>query len=302
MQETYIKEDAECIFIGNLEAVKFDDDGVHVKKEFRTEQVLDWTPACDMDWPGAPNAQKAPSLPFPFTANELAAVMLDGVGSGLVDVYGLWDVGPDEEVLDSLGDRGRMAREALLGAYAAYRAAESVVGECDKTLDALVQQLGGEYQKNLQEANKKEHVHAKRFPRDEQGKLIPNVAGGKKYITDEEYWARRARAKASVADLLKALRAAQKQADQQWAKWRKAMVKQLLQPPQDASLVPTGGQHWPPERIAKVQAYRDAYGTGATAAYFNISTSLVKRKTASKNPRQKAANLNSVWGNRNTKG
>jgi len=62
------------------------DDGVYVKNVYLAsdpaEQAFTWTPACEMDWPGAPDPLTAPSLPIPFTAKHLAAFMLDAVGYG----------------------------------------------------------------------------------------------------------------------------------------------------------------------------------------------------------------------------
>lgn len=60
------------------------DDGIYPSDEFREGSphgaVLDWTPADEMDWQGSPNPDGAPVLPIPFTANQLAACMLDGAG------------------------------------------------------------------------------------------------------------------------------------------------------------------------------------------------------------------------------
>ncbi|MBP8229357.1 MAG: hypothetical protein KAX62_03780, partial [Xylophilus sp.] len=42
--------------------------GIFLNEEFRAlsprDTVFDWTPAYDMDWPGAPNPMTAPLLPI----------------------------------------------------------------------------------------------------------------------------------------------------------------------------------------------------------------------------------------------
>lgn len=267
--------------------VRFEENGVFPNTEtevFPTTEtdLLQWIPACELDEPDAPDLLKTPGLPIPFTANELAAFMLHGAGCFLLEKYGDWHGGPDEEALQSMGLLANRAKEAVRGAYAAYRAAyraaESVIGIFDEAVNARARQLYREYQRKLQEANKKEGTHASRIACDEQGNRI----------TVEEYWARRARATDSVADPYKALMAAQEQADQQSTKWRKAMVKKLLQPQQATP----GGRRWSDERTAEMQADRDANGIKKTALKFKISVSRVKQLTAAK---KKTVTLTNAW-------
>lgn len=63
------------------------DDGVYVNDVFReycpSDTIYDWTPADSMDGSESPNPHTAPALPIPFTAADLAACMLDGIGQRL---------------------------------------------------------------------------------------------------------------------------------------------------------------------------------------------------------------------------
>ena len=70
----------------------------------------------------------APVLPEQFTANQLAAHMLDGAGTSVTTYYGDWNSGPNT---GSLNDLNILARLALTGAYAAYRLAQEKVGALD---------------------------------------------------------------------------------------------------------------------------------------------------------------------------
>ncbi len=161
-----------------------------------------WQPSIELDGPDTPDPLETPNLPIPFNVNQLAAFMLGGAGEGLLVTYGGWDSGPDEHVLLLLDGAAIKVKEALFGAYAAYRVAESVVGKFDKALDARVQQLDGEYQQKEQEAKR-------RTGKDK---------------------ARPARAIASVITARGELKAARLKAGAEFAKWRKKMVMQLLQP------------------------------------------------------------------------
>lgn len=49
--------------------------------------------------------------------------MVDGWGRGIQEKYGDWEVGPDEDEMQSIGMLGGKAREVLQAAYAAYRSA-----------------------------------------------------------------------------------------------------------------------------------------------------------------------------------
>ena len=129
------KEDAENIIRDYLNGwVEWRNDGLFIQQGMvendPTGSVFHWTPAYNMEWDGAPDPTTAPSLPFPFTANQLAAFMLNGIGTGVAAAYGTWEHGPDEAAMDeAMGIRARRAREALRKAFSLYREAEKVVGE-----------------------------------------------------------------------------------------------------------------------------------------------------------------------------
>lgn len=173
------------------------------------EEVLRWKPACDLDVFDAPDPLEAPSLPVPFSADELAAFLLNGVGALASSAYGSWDDGPDDDVLKSMGILATKAREALRGAYAAYRNAERVVGKPNTQLDADTQQLAAEFRLANSAANTREGVFDKN-------------------LTDEEYRQRRERARASVQVLKEQLTAKRAESESAQSAWLRAMVNQLL--------------------------------------------------------------------------
>lgn len=217
-QRKYDKATAKVIFemIGWPESWFIQDDGVFVTDGFRLHsprgRAFDWKPAYEMDWPGAPNPMTAPALPIPFTANELAACMLDGAGHGIQGAldrrigYAL-----DDEALERFTLYGRWARDALRDAYALAAKAQMQVGAFDydeeREAHALIVQAGDANS----EANKQEGVF-------ESG------------ITSEEASRRRERAIASVADLQARAQQSDTAVQVKWFAWRKAMVSQLLHP------------------------------------------------------------------------
>lgn len=190
-------------------------DGLHVKKEYMeddpSQEVFHWTPACDMDWPGAPDPMKAPSLPMEFSANELAAYMLGGVGELVAIYYGGWEHGPDEGMLEAMGIQAREPRTALRAAYAAYRDAEKVVGKRDEVLQQQAQELQGSLDQANGEANDLNRVF-------ENG------------TSEAARSARRAVARASVSAMAAKADEVTTQAKNALVAWRKAMVYQLLGP------------------------------------------------------------------------
>lgn len=105
---------------GNSFADFFDirDEGVWPGKW--AEGSLDWTPAQDCYQPGRPSPLTSPSLPFPFTARQLAAFMLDDIGYFVRERFGEWNDGPDA---GHFREREAEALEVLEAAYAAYREA-----------------------------------------------------------------------------------------------------------------------------------------------------------------------------------
>lgn len=69
-----------------------------------------------------------PSLPIPFTAKQLTAVLLAGRGSLVVEEYGEWHDGPDEAQLQRRLGLAEAAQRAMKGAFQAYRDACAIVG------------------------------------------------------------------------------------------------------------------------------------------------------------------------------
>lgn len=73
-----------------------------------------------------------PSLPFPFTAPELAAFMLGGMGAMVADFFGDWTDGPSTQSLNKLPAGQSELRALVKGAYSAYRMAQERVGKLDE--------------------------------------------------------------------------------------------------------------------------------------------------------------------------
>jgi len=113
-------------------------DGLHLKKEqLQYAKEFNWTYAHDLDGDDAPNPLTAPSLPFPFTGNQLAAFMLDGIGAATASMYGnLEDGRPNQTVLDSPVE-WREPKRALQEAYAAFAKAQDKVGNYPRELQQV---------------------------------------------------------------------------------------------------------------------------------------------------------------------
>lgn len=77
-----------------------------------------------------------PSLPFPFTAPELAAFMLYGMGALVGDFFGDWEDGPSIQSLNELPAGQSELRALVKGAYVAYRLARGQVDELDMGVKA----------------------------------------------------------------------------------------------------------------------------------------------------------------------
>jgi hypothetical protein len=238
-QERYGKEVARiiCQLTFMPEALVIRDDGVFVKDEYQ-EQVKAWrmegTPmgplfvwrySCDMDWPDAPDPLTTPSLPIPFTGHELAAFMLEGFGASIQWHLGSIDDGPNEEVLRNLGMQSTKVCKVLREAYILARNAQEVVGKPDHELEQraydLLDQSGDAYSQALERERAMERV----ITGKEDGSL---KFGG--FIPRDEYLPRLTRAKESVAAQKAQARQAEEQANAKKRAWRRAMVRQLLQP------------------------------------------------------------------------
>jgi hypothetical protein len=177
--------------------------------EYDASSTLLWNPACELKGPDTPDPLEAPGLPIPFTASELAAFMLDGIGACIPASYGGWKDGPYEDMLSVMGARGVKAREVLCAAYASIRDAEAQVGILEENLEIYARKLADELDIKNGEANMREGVF-------EQG------------ISTAEANARRVRASKSVADLYNQFTEAKQRANDEFEKWRMAMVNQLL--------------------------------------------------------------------------
>jgi hypothetical protein len=115
-----------------------------------------WHPAMEISVPGSPDPLSVPSLPFPFTARELAAFAMSGMGRFISETFfgdgpfeaeneGPWGNDPKhrEEMLARLEPRATKAREVLDAAYVAYGAAQGSVPPIDQALIAKDRQPKG---------------------------------------------------------------------------------------------------------------------------------------------------------------
>ena len=216
------------------------DDGVYVNEVFRDfcppGTIYDWTPADCMDGPESPNPDIAPALPIPFTAADLAACMLDGIGKTICQRVGAHIGSPIEEsALANFHPRMRWMRDALRDAYALAADAQKVVGELDHAEQQRAHELLGLHSDALDRAIERELV------------MERVVVGTKKdgspeygdYIPRNEYLCRLERAKESVSGLKAQADSAKEQADEKHSAWREAMIRQLLNPEQPtATLAP----------------------------------------------------------------
>ena len=137
MEITYNREAAKYIIKDYIKDwVEFRDDGLYIKDDcidhdWTTQGVFQWSPACELP---EHDALTAPVLPIPFSANQLAAFFLTASGAFVASYYGSFEDGPDEGMLLAMGVRANQPREALKAAFAAYRAAQEVVGQLDESV------------------------------------------------------------------------------------------------------------------------------------------------------------------------
>ena len=274
------------------------DEGVYVNAVFRDfcppGTIYDWTPADCMDGPESPNPDIAPALPIPFTAADLAACMLDGIGQTICQRFGTHIGSPiDESVLANFHPRMRWMRDALRDAYALAAETQNIVGELDHAEQQSAHDLLARFSDAYDQAIERERVMervvvgTKKDGSPEYGDFIPR----------EEYRRRLERAKASVSDLEEQANSAKAQADEKQRAWREAMVQQLLAPKLPTSPAPVvadsarnaagNGKVWTPEKLAEAKAYRDKHGTKKTAEHFGVSASLIRKKLPSEKPKPK---------------
>lgn len=221
-------------------------DGIRVKKSMEANdctQVLSWTPACEMDgWPNSPDALTYPSLPYPFTAKELAAFLLAGTGSMVAEYYGDFSDGPDEDRLQALGIKAGHAKEALRQAYTEIRRAIAEVGEVDQELQQKAHTLRHQFHDANLEANNKENIW-------EPG------------ISNDECQVRRERARQSLKALEEETDSVGRNADADLKRWNAAMIKALLYPAPvvtDAALPVDVPEIARPEPAAPLEAVVDS--------------------------------------------
>lgn len=188
-----------------------DEQGVRVKDP-DTSQGLEWHPASELaDIPGGPDPLEVPWLPFPFSANQLAALLLHGWGYFIRGHFGEWEDGPDEDRLLHLDQRAAKAKDALRAAFQAYRHAAELAPKLDPALEQRVAELKRNYNRLRKEESDKVGVHEFGIARD-------------------EYWERVLRVNNVVSELNERVGEARKAATAAEAVWRRNMVRHLLLP------------------------------------------------------------------------
>lgn len=232
-QETYGKEVADCIreLTEWPDALDIREDGVYVNKDYLAidlnEQAFTWTPACDMDWAGAPDPLNAPALPIPFTSRNLAAFMLDAAGRGLQIRFGRIKDGLDEGQLERFSIRATKVCQVLRDAYKLAQDAQCVVGADNLDEQQRAADLLSEYDDVRLAAIAREKVMERLKVRTgKDGKL----EYGDFDIPSEEYLKRLARVNKDVDSLEKKAQEAFAESERGHRKWRKAMVRELLHP------------------------------------------------------------------------
>lgn len=260
-QEVYGREVAGilCQQTGWPGALDIRDDGVYVKEDYLShdpsEQAFTWTPACEMDWPGAPDPLTAPALPIPFSSRNLAAFMLDAAGHGLQGRFGRIEHGPDEDEIGSLGIRATKVRKVLREAYKLAQAAQCVVGADNFDEQQRAADLLSAYGDAREEAMKREKV-MERVIVGTRNDGAPEYGG---FIPRDEYLLRLARVNVDVAALKAEAQKATAESDARHMEWRKAMVHQLLRPAattQNPATISAPGQNTPtpaPDTVKPLQ-------------------------------------------------
>jgi hypothetical protein len=138
-----VAQDILEVAVGGMSLIEFgifriDDRGVWIDEDIPQRGA--WHPAMEIDEPGSLDARSDPSLPFPFTAKQLAAFALSGMGWFVSSAFfgdgpfhyegeGPWGdcVEQRDEMLGRLPRLANKAREAVLKAREAYDAAAAVV-------------------------------------------------------------------------------------------------------------------------------------------------------------------------------
>lgn len=177
--------------------------------------ALDWSPACDFpEHPCSPDPLMAPALPFPFTARQLAAFMLDGWGWALAERFGGISGALDTEVVGLLlgGVHAAKPREAIEAAFAALENARQQVGDLDPA---------------LAEAESKARAGFDNAQKEAERETAWREGG----ISEDERRVRVQRRNEIVAKARAAYLAAGSRSKHAYVEWRKAMVRRLLMYP-----------------------------------------------------------------------
>ena len=171
-------------------------------------RLLAWNPAVDLE--NGPDPATWPVLPATFSARDLAAFLVYGVGTFIHDFLGPEGV-LDESALKNVGGmRDEWARQALREAYELAGRARAVVGPLDDEAERGAVLLGRQLDDAIDQANERERV------------FEPGISG-------DEASARRDRAKAAVACLEKEFEGLKATAEQKRERWRRDMVRALLE-------------------------------------------------------------------------
>lgn len=195
--------------------VVVDEDGIWPNNNVQQESLL-WKPCWELyDDADAPDIGATPGLPFPFTADQLAAFMLCGIGALVADEFGDWDQPPR---LDSLKhpDLNR-AKEAVQGAFDSFRRAQDVVGAMPAGQEVPLHQAINKYKAELQRA------------------LDMHDCSSRTGLGHDEYCRRidLARMQPSVTRAAALVQELQFARTRDLAAWRKAMVRELLFEPSE---------------------------------------------------------------------
>jgi hypothetical protein len=179
-----------------------------------------WRPAqVFQDEPEALDTADTAMLPFPFSAPELAAFMLEGAGALVQDHYGRcgWDTGPDPVRLNDIPSHQNFARRAVKEAFDACREAARAVVPRPLALYAEAELAREAWKLANNEANEREGVFA----------AMPGI---EEAVARLERNVRRTRAVASIAALDEAMKKTADDYNDAAEVWLKAMVRQLLLP------------------------------------------------------------------------
>lgn len=175
---------------------------------------LNWTPSCDLDeGPTSLDPLITPALPFPFTARQFAAFMLDGWGRHLAQRFAGKDGQPDMDLVQTLlgSVRDAQPRKAIVEAFSLLAQARQQVGVPDMNVAQAEQAAAAAFDGAMKEANRLHNWREVGIAADERNARV------------------RKRNKLAAAEKA-ALRRAREAREKDEGAWRKAMVRWLLTP------------------------------------------------------------------------